>query len=390
MTVYFANAGLIDLDVIRIMGVSVKSKDSPIGYFGTGLKFAIATLLRTGHEIILQRGGEIFTFSTRKQNIRGEDFDAVYMNEERLPFTTELGKNWEVWQAYREIHSNTLDEDGRISDQPISGDTIIKVSGAAFEREYKGRDRIFVSGKPVAANDFIEVYEGGGRSVFYRGVRAGDLPGDLLYRYNILHDMVLTEDRTFQSTFDVEWKLAQHIPRLDHKGVISDLLDGTKCWDQNLDFSYCSSPSREFLEVAATRYSDTTSSHAAKKLVERDMQNRAEYTPAKLLDQDHEKFLSAFPILCEMGCSLSPEDVEIVESLGPNHMAIFHKKKNQIFLAKSTLDWGIETVVATLFEEWLHKEYHYKDQSRELQNYLFQRLVSVTMGTTPPQPEKQS
>ena len=55
MTVYFANAGLIDLDVIRIMGVSVKTKDNPIGYFGTGLKFALSTLLRSGHKVTLLR-----------------------------------------------------------------------------------------------------------------------------------------------------------------------------------------------------------------------------------------------------------------------------------------------------------------------------------------------
>lgn len=38
MTVYFANSGLIDLDVIRVMGVSIKRRANPIGYFGTGDK----------------------------------------------------------------------------------------------------------------------------------------------------------------------------------------------------------------------------------------------------------------------------------------------------------------------------------------------------------------
>ena len=42
MKIYFCNAEPIDLNAIAIMGVSVKTGDNPIGYFGTGLKFAIA------------------------------------------------------------------------------------------------------------------------------------------------------------------------------------------------------------------------------------------------------------------------------------------------------------------------------------------------------------
>ena len=55
MKIYFCNAEPIDLNAIAIMGVSVKTGDNPIGYFGTGLKFAIATLLRTAHKVTLTR-----------------------------------------------------------------------------------------------------------------------------------------------------------------------------------------------------------------------------------------------------------------------------------------------------------------------------------------------
>jgi hypothetical protein len=125
-------------------------------------------------------------------------------------------------------------------------------------------------------------------------------------------------------------------------------------------------------------------------MVDRDMQNRGNFPPAKLSDADLAKFLSAFPHLLAMGCNLSPEDVEIVESLGPSTMGLYHKAKHQIYLAKSTLDWGLETVVATLFEEWLHRDYGYQDKSRELQNYLFQRLVAVGMGRPHDPPMKQA
>ena len=48
--IIFQNKGLIDVHAISIMGVSVK-EDNSIGFFGTGLKYAIAVLLREGIKI---------------------------------------------------------------------------------------------------------------------------------------------------------------------------------------------------------------------------------------------------------------------------------------------------------------------------------------------------
>lgn len=386
MTVYFANAGLIDLDVIRVMGVSVKTGPNPIGYFGTGLKFALSTLLRTGHRVVMTRGGEQIEFTAREALVRGKAVDRVFMGEEALPFTTDLGRNWEVWQAYRELHSNTLDEAGEISDQELSGDTVIAVEGDAIQREYINRDNIFASGKPIAANEFLEVRPGPSRHVYYRGVRAGTLPEELTFSYNLLCPMTLTEDRTFESQYTVQWKLAQLIPRLTHRGIHAQLLAKGDRWDQQLDFTMCGTPSQEFLDAAAATYTNMTSSNAARRVVDRDLQQRGVFPPARLGEETQQAFLQAFPHLFRLGASLSPEDVEVVESLGPGVMGLWHQERGQVFLAASTLDCGLETVVATLYEEWLHKAHGYQDESRALQTFLFQKLVAVSMGLPEPEP----
>ena len=46
--IVFENPGEIDIRSISTFGVSVKEGDNPIGFFGTGLKYAIVVLLRTG------------------------------------------------------------------------------------------------------------------------------------------------------------------------------------------------------------------------------------------------------------------------------------------------------------------------------------------------------
>ncbi len=45
-----SNKGLLDITLLKLMGASTKTEDtSKIGQFGTGLKYAISYLLRTGN-----------------------------------------------------------------------------------------------------------------------------------------------------------------------------------------------------------------------------------------------------------------------------------------------------------------------------------------------------
>jgi hypothetical protein len=89
MHVIFENDGEIDAAAIRTFGVSVKQGDNPIGFFGTGLKYALAILLRTGHSVAIQSGLEKHRFALKDVTIRGETFQVVTMNRRELGFTTQ-------------------------------------------------------------------------------------------------------------------------------------------------------------------------------------------------------------------------------------------------------------------------------------------------------------
>ena len=106
----FENAGELDPRFLSTFGCSVKESDNPIGWFGTGLKFAIAVLLRTGHSIRVLTGTRQLEITTRTDTLRGQSFAFVCVDGEPAGFTTELGKNWELWMAYRELYCNTKDE----------------------------------------------------------------------------------------------------------------------------------------------------------------------------------------------------------------------------------------------------------------------------------------
>lgn len=193
MTVYFANEGLIDLDVIRTMGVNIKTNDNPIGYFGTGLKFAIATLLRTGHSVNLHRGDVRFEFSARRENIRN-----VNMNE------------------------------------------------------------------------------------------------------------------------------------------------------------------------------------SARTLLEKHNAEEADFKPCGSLTDQHVRVLNAgIAVASKIGCDLSLDDVTVTESLGPNTHGLYQPKTGRIYISLAAVDLGENYVASTLYEEWLHKTHKLKDCTRELQTFLFNRLIAM-------------
>src|SRR4051812_38184717 len=95
----FSNPGVLEMELVKMMGVSVKESSDPIGFFGTGLKYAMATALRLGGEMTIFTDGQRYDVRGRKMTLRDKEFTQVMLNDEPLGFTTELGKQWEAWMA---------------------------------------------------------------------------------------------------------------------------------------------------------------------------------------------------------------------------------------------------------------------------------------------------
>ena len=222
------NNGLLELDLIKTMGVNVKEGDS-IGFFGTGLKYAIAVLLREDVKFSLFIGENEFIFHTEVKRIRGKDFNLCYMtgpsDSIQLAFTTELGKTWKVWQAYRELHSNCLDENGVISKEhlpPTSETTTFYIEDLDFTGVFLEPEKT----KLFYENEDIQIFEGESSLLYYNGIRAKDIRKSK-YTYNLTKPCTLTEDRLI--CYDSEIKecinkavveMAEHSPEI-MAGIIS-------------------------------------------------------------------------------------------------------------------------------------------------------------------------
>lgn len=273
----FRNPGLIELDAVRTMGVSVKLPDS-FGFFGSGMKFAIATILRGGGHITIMRGKDCHRLRTTPKEIRGETFNMVYLDDVPMGITDQLGKNWEPWMVLRELGCNALDEKGgffkheavtdpyvwRLPDDPafwVGGGeedtTTIIVTWDKLDAAWESRDKIFFGDRPVVDRSLdVEVAEGRSEYVFYRGIRALKLEHPSAFTYNVLSQQTLTEDRTIGG----EWNVRSIIrsvwlkcvdPHQVRKAIILGPQDHD-CYEHHVDWDnkYDSTlPSRAFMDV---------------------------------------------------------------------------------------------------------------------------------------------
>lgn len=271
MSIVHVTPGLLDIRAITTFGLHAKpGTDSPIGKFGTGLKYAIATLLRLGCSVELFIGETEYEFFTRGDSFRGVEFEQVYVRKRRgvlskwrsvqLPFTTEHGKFWEAWQAFRELHSNTLDEGGTTFavngaiPVPVANETRFYISGKAYEEAFLERDKVFLpNGLTSREGDAtVQVFNEPSKHLYWRGIRVFDLEKPSVYTYNILENVELTEDRTLKYVWRAQSILAAFVARSKDRRFISEVVgaNAEKFFEGRLDWDYAyTSPSEEFQEV---------------------------------------------------------------------------------------------------------------------------------------------
>lgn len=220
--IVFQNDGVVPIAAFTTFGMSAKPcSTNPIGKFGTGLKNAVAIVLRLGGTFKLWRGEEEYEFYTKDEDFRGQTFARVRMKRrkgllsrwtyEEMPFTTELGKHWKPWMAVRELEANVRDEggtsytigtEGPLGFLPREGTTLIAVDCPEMEAAYDDLGSIFLdpTRKLLHEDDTVRIYEGESDYLFYRGMRVTDLRQKSLYTYEV-KSLYLTEDRTSMYSF---------------------------------------------------------------------------------------------------------------------------------------------------------------------------------------------
>jgi len=106
------NDGEIESNSFELIGASTKRDDkTKIGFFGSGLKYSIAYMMRKGIDFRVFSGTNEFKFSTKPEQLKEQTFERICINGTSTSFTTTMGPTWkEDWFVLREVYCNALDE----------------------------------------------------------------------------------------------------------------------------------------------------------------------------------------------------------------------------------------------------------------------------------------
>jgi hypothetical protein len=392
MSIVFENPGEIDLRSITSFGVSVKDTDNPIGFFGTGLKYAIAILIRTGHQVSIRSGLTEYEFGVRREKIRGKEFDFITVRTGRgkpksLGFTTEVGKTWQLWMAYREIACNCRDEGGegyRAAEMPDpeAGRTQVIVDGSEFEAIHAVSWRYLLEDAPDFEIGGIEVRERPSEAYFYRGIRVHALTKESLFTYNQTAALTLTEDRTVKEQWQIPYGLARAIlGSTDERFLRRVLLAPETAWEAHLDFhGWSGTPASDaFLKVVGECAMDRSAivNQTALKVWKDSTKSVTKPREIELTIVQEKSLNKALDFCTGIGFDIrGAYPIKVVEALGGETLGM--AADQIIFISERAFHLGgTKQVASTLIEEYLHLRHGYEDCTRGMQNYLFEKLVSI-------------
>lgn len=376
----FKNKGLIDPLCISTIGVSVKEGENPIGFFGTGLKYAIAIVLRHGGKVEVWRGKELLEFDTVPIGVRGTEFSIVRMNGVSIGFTTDLGKHWKVWQAFREIYCNTVDEGGICAAgelEPEPDHTTVIVRLDEFARCFENIGDYILQTQPIHRHNDVEFHPGPSRSVFYRSVRVAEHPKQFMFTPNIVSKVELTEDRTLRETWSLAPRLAGAVLCSSDAVFIEQWLTAPReCAEHELDLVWSSVVPSEValnvIEMLARDASRPLNLSAISVLAK----HRKPPIPeaADLFPTEAAALNKAISFCHALKYRVDEFPITVVESLGESIMGRADTAQRHIYLARETLQAGTTYAAVTLIEEWAHIKHGFKDCDRPMQNWLFNQI----------------
>ena len=395
----FSNPGGLDIRALTTLGVNVKDGESPIGFFGTGLKYAIAAGLRLGMSIEIHSGNQRFCFSTKTEIIRGKSFEIAYMQSQRpkfdnpdvledfelqLGWTTDFGKTWEPWMVYRELYSNTIDEGGEVfpcemQAAPRPDFTNIYVSGLDQIHLERAKHFIMPEEESLLGNAKVQAFKGPSNAVFYRGIQVYLLPKLTMLKYNILEQISLTEDRTAKDIWSAKSIIARMLcESLRDKVLIEKILCcGPAFFEHDFDFDWSNvNYSEEFLDTALALWkAGKEVNESAMVAVRRERATAVEPKPAELTHVEQKMLARALDFLRSIGHNVL-EPILVFEDLGHEDI-LAQASQDRILLTKRLFTHGTKHLARGILEEHIHIKHGYLDCSREMQNWLFDRVISL-------------
>lgn len=413
------NKGELDISSLILLGASTKRNDnSKIGFFGSGNKYAIATLMRKGIKFHIFSGEREVDITTEEVSFRDMRFEKIIIDGMPTSLTTDMGPQWEPWMAVREWVSNSIDEgvynvipeaevvsgrDGYTRFYVEHHESIFDMienwnSYFTFEREdalASNKDgKLFPQ---IDMDNNVVLYRKGIRCFFDKGVTS-------LYQYDI-PNLEINESRLVDSLFNAEYRVVKFLNTVTNTSVLKKILkeaftenkwEGRLPWRwgiSNLNTSWREAIDNHVIIVdnVSGYYIDIQHSMPCYIVsVEMAQQIKRSFPDVKIYGMD-----DAGESLGYKDCTTTPKQEYILKEavrfceetnyeIGyPIKIVEFEESSilgrasnNTILLSSKLFDEGKRSVVVTIIEENEHLKTGYKDCSRAFQNHLFNLFLT--------------
>lgn len=401
MTTYhtYENVGTLDIRAVTMMGVNAKpNTDSPIGYFGTGLKMAIAVLMRFNAAVTIEDGqGNVYAVNTKPFEFREKEFMGITLFNVTtgetfdVPYTTELGKDWDLWMAMRELECNAMDEDGRYiayeDNVPQIGNGIVRITvcSPAYDHVINHeRKNVFIHAmdhKDVEQHTMVDVLVGRpSHFIYYRGIRVYRFIKELSHTYNFKCSLELTEDRQIKYYWTALSYLNDLWSKFASPAVINRLVGNANAgewyfWEHTNIESY--SDSTCALLDEANKRGVFIGEHQQKMLAHV-ASRKAMQRSYEMVDDESAMLEAGIGLALLAGFPADDYTIRVVEDIPGNVLGMADFQKIEIIISRRNFENGLECVAGTLIEEYIHLRYGHPDESRALQDLLLRRLVKTT------------
>ena len=414
--------GLIEESAFTLLGASTKKDDNTkIGFFGSGLKYSIAYLLRNKINFKVFAEYNEIKFTLNNQVFRDKDFDVICVNGKETSLTTSMGADWEAWFVVREIYCNALDEgDSQINIvaesecAPIEDKTVFYIEcNMDFDEIIKDWNLYFSENREDILsydNKGNQIYAGGNDLIVYRkGIRCYYAP-NLKCSFNYDMNWIdINESRTIKSDWNFRWELKMYLQKCKDKKIITHLYN-TICntFEKGLDFASTSSYfSDEWLECLNGRtlvpyenagyWSDEVELSPLDYFV----------LPSTLIEGLKAKFIDKLKVIGEINGVSTKGEIKMCEALTKKQQSLLKDARlflasadylikyeikvvdflksdirgqaldNTILLSQKLFEMGRKEIVSVIIEEQEHLITGFGDETRAFQTHFIHKFVTA-------------
>lgn len=397
------------------MGASSKRNDhTKIGQFGSGNKYALAYFLRNGYEVKIFAGEKEITVGMKPETFRDITFNVIYVNGEKTSITSDMGKDWQFWQAIREVYCNAIDEGGYSMDfvqdiNPVAGETHFYIDAKKDVSEFVNNfDNYFATKKKILFEcEYGRILEKSGTTanVYRKGVKCFISNKVSVFDYDF-NEIEIDENRLVKYFWEVEENIWRLIYQCDNREMIVSILTNAST------HNYLEGSLSDYCTLNASKVSDTFKD-CLKSL------NLAPAGYAGLLkpDEVHNHVIVPTKVFSSVRAHI-PEsnvgdkfkitkrgamyrEIEITDIYKATidkamdffkesefeipyqiKVAIFDEKEingaaidGEIFLSDVCLERGVNDVVNCIIEEYIHIKYGCADETKHFQMSLITEFI---------------